>query len=448
MLRRIVLTVVLAVLVLGASAGTFWLLASLAESPAPIELTHAPLAVSAVRIEPTTVVAPVQGFGTARADRRAIVSSEVAGRVVWLEAGLRDGAAVDDDAVLVRLDAREYQARLERARSQLTAAEAALRQIDIEKTNLDAMIETTQDELAVAEREFNRIRDLLERGASSVRELDDARVVVQRSRRTLQELQRQRAVIPERREQQKATCDLYRAEIALAELNVERCTISAPFAGRIDDLQVELGEQVSPGRQLLTVLDPRQIEVPIELPVSWRERVQVGADAHLYLESKPDTAWQGTIARIAPSADERTRTFSLFVEVTNPADASRDGPTAGPAPLMPGMFVAADIAGPELRDALLVPRDAIRKNQVFVCEDGRAYARPIKIEYPLPERAAVAGITPGSVLITSNLDTLTDAMPVRPVFAKAAGEASTQPAAAARSAGTEADAARLADEVP
>ncbi|MCK4340744.1 MAG: efflux RND transporter periplasmic adaptor subunit [Phycisphaerae bacterium] len=419
MARRIILSVVLVTVVLAVGVGGHGLLLALKAKPEAIKPDSPVLTVNAIKLEPVTVVAPVEGFGTARADRLAVIGSQVAGLVVELGEGLHDGTSFKEGALLVRIDAREYQAHLQRARSQLAADQAALEQIDIEEENLKRMIGTSTSELEVAQREYSRIRDLLEAGTSSVRELDAARVVLKRARRGLQELERQLAVVPKLREQQRATCELRRAEVTLTELNVERCEIVAPFSGRVEQIRVEAGEQVVPGQQLLTLLDPDLIEVPLELAVSLRERVRAGTPARLMLESNPGAIWTGRVARLSPSADEMTRTFSLYIEVSNKEQSE---------PLMPGMFVQARIDGPTLTDVLLVPRAAVRRQRVFICEDNRAYAREVQIDQHLYERTVISGLSPGQVVITSNLDALYDGAPVNPIVESSPSAPSSAPA--------------------
>ena len=168
-------------------------------------------------------------------------------------------------------------------------------------------------------------------------------------------------------------------------------------------MRVEVGERVAPGQQLLSIVDLSRIEVPIELPVSLRARVQAGAPARLSLESGPDVVWSGRVARISPSADELTRAFSLFVEVDNAGRA---------VPLVPGMFVRARIDGQMLQDVLIVPRGSIQDGRVFVCRDGRARPQDVRAQRQLLDRTVVSGLEPGTVVITSNLDVLYDGAPV------------------------------------
>lgn len=413
MIRTIVLSVLLIVVVAALSLGGRALLVALREEPEVVEPPRAVMRAEAQRLAPTTVVARVEGFGTARADRLARLSAQVSGQVIALADGLREGAEFEADALLVRIDARDYRAQVARAESQLAAERALRARVDVEDENLAAMIATAESEWDVAQREYGRIRDLLEEGTSSERELDAARVTLQRAKRSLQELQRQRATIPQQRAQLDANIQQRQAELELARLNLERCEIRAPFAGRIEKLAVEVGEQVAPGQMLLTLLDPSLIEVPIELPISQRSRVSVGAPVSLYLESQPAFQWKGTVERIAPSADASTRTFALYVEVAA---------TTQPQPLLPGMFVRALIDGPTLRDVLLVPRNAVRSGHIYVLDGDQVWRRVVTVDQHLQDRTVITGLEPGEVVITSNLDALFDGAHVAPVFA---GESDT-----------------------
>ncbi len=415
MLRRVIISTGLVVLFLTTGAGVFAVLAQLREQPEPIVPERRPLAVSAIQMTPQTLTAPVEGFGTARANRTSTLSAQVSAPVASLAPGLDDGVAVDAQQLLITLDDREYQAQLERARGQIAATAAALAEIDVRETNLRERVDTATSELAVARREYERVLALFEQGTSNPRELDNARLDLQRARRALQALEGELAAIAKSRAKEEAILQQRQAELKVAELNVERCQIHAPYAGRVERLDVEIGEQVRPGQQLLTLLDPVHIEVPIELPVSQRPYVRTGAAAELRLENRPHVVWSANVDRIAPSASESTRTFALYVIVDNEA-LQRTSPEM--PPLMPGMFVAARIAGRQLQDAMLIPRHAIRRRRVFVADGGKAQQREIEIQQRVLDQVAVSGLSPGDIVLTSNLDILADGMPVTPNIPK------------------------------
>lgn len=404
MQRQVIVSLILIVVLLAGGTALSVLLVRTAPQPSTSGNQPPTLLVRALELRPQTVVEPIVGYGTARADRYAWIAAQIAGEVVELNPNLHVGALVEAGELLVRVDDREYQRYLERARSLLAADQAQLKRLDIEDKNLDRLIEIATTELEIGQREYERVLGLFEAGQAPRRELDVSRQSYEGARRTLQLLENDQAILPQRRAARLADRDLHQADIGLAELNVERCRVGAPFRGRLETVEAEIGQRVNIGTRLFALLDPDLIEVPIELPVSLRDRVASGANCRLILESNRDVVWQGQVARIAPSAEQATRTFSLFVEVDN---------TQQKQPLMPGLFVRAQIDGPTWREVMVVPRGIIQQDHVFVCDDGLAHRRAVSIQRHLLDQTVVNGLSAGEIVITSNLDALFDGAPVR-----------------------------------
>ena len=404
MRRQVIISLVLIAGLLGAGAWFAGLLVRTAPRPPTSDAEQTGLLVRGLTLEPRTVIEPIVGYGTARADRYAWITAQVSGELVELDPDLRVGASVQAGQLLIRIDEREYQRQLDRARSLLAADEAQLELLVVEEQNLDRLIEIATTELEIGQREYERVLGLFEAGQAPRRELDVARQGYEGARRALQKLENDKALLPPRRAAQLATRDLHLAEVGLAELSVERCRVAAPFRGRLETVEVEIGERVNVGARLFALLDPDLIELPIELPVSLRDRVAPGAAARLKLESSREVEWGGEVARIAPSADQVTRTFSLFVEVDN---------TEQEHPLMPGLFIRARIDGPTWHDVLVIPRGVVQQEYVYVCDDGLARRRAIGIDRHLLDQTVVSGLASGEIVITSNLDALYDGMPVR-----------------------------------
>jgi RND family efflux transporter MFP subunit len=238
-------------------------------------------------------------------------------------------------------------------------------------------------------------------------------------------LENQKALLPSKRAQLQATCDNHRAEAAIARLDLDRCTIRAPFAGLVAEKLIEIGERVQEGSTLLSLLDPARIEVPVELPASVRSRVAIGAACELTMPSMPGVSWQGQVKRIAPAANEATRTFELFVEVNNTEQVHE---------LVPGFFVRAEIEGPTLTDVLVVPRGSVQQSKVFLYRNGQARKRGVQVARVLRDRSVVTGIRSGDVVIISNLDALYEGAPVRLEGVPAPGEDRAAPAPASQPA--------------
>jgi RND family efflux transporter MFP subunit len=252
---------------------------------------------------------------------------------------------------------------------------------------------------------MNRLTALFEKDLASKKECDFARLAYQRSRRLFQEFKNRIELIAPRRAGLEASLGAGRADVELAKLDIERCRITAPFAGQVERIAVDVGDHVLPGGEVLRLMSTRRIEVPIELPASFRSRIGVGATCRLETDSMPGVHWDGSVARISPSADTRSRTFAAYVEVDNDTQETR---------LVPGYFVRASVDGPMLRQVLAVPRGAIIDDHVYVVNDDVAHIRTVRVEKYVQERAVVTGdLRPGDLVILTNLDVLYEGAEVR-----------------------------------
>jgi len=420
MLKRILVSAaVSAGLLLSAYAAARWLV-NTAPAPAKVAKVRPPLVVQAMRAERQDRVEPIVGYGTVRADRSAWIAAEVPGTVLTLAEGLRVGAEFRADDLLLEIEPREYARHVERAAAMLAAEEAALTQIAIQESNTRELLSIASTELEIADRERLRVLDLFERNVAQQRELDAARSAFEAARRTVRSLENELAMIPQRRAGQAATRDMREAELALARLNLERCTVRAPFDGVVSAVRVEIGERVAVGTGLVELVDPRVLETPIELPVSLRSQIRIGAPCELRLESDPAVAWSGRIERLSPVAAEATRSFTAYALVRQE--------DAAPA-LLPGMFVRATVEGPVLHEVIAVPRGCVRDDAVYVLDENVARRREVEVERTFVDEAIVSGLKDGELVITTNLDVLFDGAPVRlsgvegPPLAAGAGEA-------------------------
>lgn len=397
--RKLLVSLTLIAFAIGTGIGIRNALMMTKPPPPKTATERPPIVVESIRLEPETLIAPVVGYGNARADRNARVSAQVSGQVVSLAEELHPGAAFEEGDVLIKIDERDYQQRLQQAESQVRVTEAKIAQLDIREPNLQAQLESGRKEMKSAEWELRRREKLYKENVGLLKELEDARRLVEQTRRSLQALETEVAMIPTQREQLQATLAMQQSSLDLTRLNLQRCTVRAPFAGTVNQVMVELGEQVQAGMPLLSLMDTDLIEVPVELPLTQRDQVRVGAVCTLTMTGHPEIQWIGRVRRISPSAREMTRTFSVYVEVDNQAQAKE---------LMPGSFVKATVEGPLIENVLIVPRGVIQDSRVYVFNEGTARERKIKVQRDLIDKSLVTGVQPGDVVITSNLDVLFD----------------------------------------
>ena len=358
---KVLPSILLIVVLLGGGAGVAGLLYTLREEAPRRDVAAQPPLVESIVLAAETVTERFVGYGSAQPVREADLAAEVSGRVIELVNDIRAGSIVTKGQLLVRVDDREYLRALDRANALADADQAGIDELTAEAEKLEELIKTAKDELRVAHNEYLRVADLYEQANAAKKEYDFASLAWQQARRVLQGYQMSAAKIAPRKARLAASRRAHLSDAELAKLNIERCAIRAPFDGIIQAMMVEIGERVGPGSVLMTLIDPSRVEIAIRLPAAVYDRTRVGAACRAESESLPGVFWQGQVARIAPAADETTRTFAVYVIVDN---------TKQSQPLVPGVFVGAEVQGPVREDRILVPRGVIREGYVLVAEMG------------------------------------------------------------------------------
>jgi len=161
-----------------------------------------------------------------------------------------------------------------------------------------------------------------------------------------------------------------RQAVERAELNLERTRITAPFAGRVANLNVEEGQYVGQGEKVATLLQDRRMKVEVDVLESDVVNLQQGPTARVHVPAlgpeTDSTAWtQGTVWAINPQVDAQSGTGRVTISIPNP-----DGR------LVSGLYAEARLETRRLSGRLVVPEDAILVRQgrdlVFIVEQGRA----------------------------------------------------------------------------
>ncbi len=388
--------------------------------------------VRAVRLVPQQVSMRWTGYGTARALDASDVAAEVAGRVVEVPEGLEAGVAVEAGDLLARLDPRDYEARAEAARRQADSFDAQLSALEIEEARLEEQADLLGDEIEVAQRELDRARQTLAAGAGNESAIDARLQALQALRRTRAGVLTQLEVIPSRRSQIRASLEAARSDQGLAEDNLERTAIRAPFDGIVQEVALEVGEWARAGDRVARVVDLSVIEVPLRVPQSAIGRIAIGDAVDLSTDNGDGTRWAGSVGRIAPEADASNRSATVFVEVRQRPDARDAGL------LRPGQFLMGEVVSSSRAEALVLPRRAVDAGRVLIATplsegdpEPPATARspmvirsgevdvshaiegdfdevsPMETQWSvLRSRGATRGVGAGSVVVTSNLDTL------------------------------------------
>lgn len=441
---RISVSAVLVVLCLGAALQVFQFLASFKTEPPRDTPTAAVLKVQVFAVERATFRRYITSYGTARADRMVTVSAEVPGRVTEthsLRVGNRlDGPTIQvgsggesvrrEADVIVQIDPETYRERAEQADSLVRQDQSGLDRLNQERETNQELQDQLQTRIATARRELERRRSLLARGAGSESDVERADQELQQFLESKIRLDSEKKLFDVREEEIRLKTKAHENDRNLARLDLEKATVRAPFSGVLSGVFVEQGQYVRPGDKLVEISDIDVIEVPIALSLhetSEIERmiaakdfptVELARDQGAFL-NPAETVWTGRIKRIAPTADERTRTIMVYAEVINGEQK---------IPLKPGTFVFARVQAGliEASRGVLIPRDTIIGGQVFVVRESaverepggpegesrqiwEAKHRDVVVDETLQTFALVrSGLEPGERIVMTNLDIMTD----------------------------------------
>ncbi len=341
------------------------------QAPAERELTQ--VQVREMTAEKVTRFVELQG--QAKADRVATVRAETTGRIVELP-GER-GARVEQGEEIAVLSMDDRQARLEQA---------------------EALVEQRESEFEAAQR-------LGERGFQAQNRVKEARAEL-------------------------ATA---RAQLAAIREEIADVRIAAPFSGVLETRPVEIGDYVSVGDNVATIVDDDPLKIIADVPQQKVNRISEGASADIaFITGQKAT---GTVTLVSAVAEDSTRTYRIEVEVANEARAFRAGMSARlriPTDVVMAHFVSPAIFSLDTEGRLGVktvnadnevvfhPVDPIQAapDGVYVAglpetarviTVGQGFVRAGETVKPVPEGASESGapatsegVTPGEVAATGS----------------------------------------------
>ncbi len=216
-----------------------------------------PVAVAVTSSLAETVTQFYRAEGQALPDRETIMRAAISGDIA--EVLVTKGQDVDAGAVIARFDPASNEADVNRA----------------------------AEELARAQREFDNAEKLLERGVSTADRVSQARAALASAQ----------------------------AQVTEADQDATALSITAPFAGRIETLDLDAGEFVSVGTDVGRLVDITPLTVAIQVPQQSLTRISVGQTARVNFITGEER--EGSVTFVGTSAASETRTFLAEIEVAN-----------------------------------------------------------------------------------------------------------------------------------
>ena len=221
-------------------------------------------------------------------------------------------------------------------------------------------------------------------------------------------LRAQNAATPADLERAEAASRSAEAGLALLELQLERTTVRAPFAGSIGQRFVSVGDYVTTGSRLLTLqtVDPQR--AVIEVPERYAVKLRPGQIVEFTVAAQEGRTFRARVDFIDPVVQTESRTILVKASAPN---ASRL--------LKPGMFVEARLATDTRANAIVVPEDAIQPmrsaNVVWAVVDGKAARRVVTLGVRSAGMVEILnGVQAGETVVVGGLERMGEGMPVAP----------------------------------
>ncbi|MCD9186619.1 MAG: efflux RND transporter periplasmic adaptor subunit [Pyrinomonadaceae bacterium] len=402
-------------------------------------------------VETTTAQAIVQNVptyfeatGNLAGDAQTDVAPTVGGKIV--EVNFDIGSYVEKGSVLIRLDARDAQIRLEQARAQVeqqrkavSQAEANVEQAianlrqtqsrlgvsDGESFNIEtfSQVKSVKAQLELAEKELARTTKLLETGDVSrstydqrksqrdalLGQLDEAR---SNAAVALKAVDTARAAVNTARTataQARAGVATAQTQVEQAEKSVGDTTVYAPISGYVAERTADLGEYITPNTpnaKVATIVRTSVLRLRIDVPEQNIGQIANGQGISLQTSAYPDRNFSGRVVRISPNINATSRVLVVEAEVENVGGL-----------LKPGQFATVRINQGRAKQSVMVPAAAVKAegdtNSVFVIKDGRAEQRQVKVgilENNLIE--IQQGVQENEMVATGNINQIYDGVAV------------------------------------
>lgn len=244
--------------------------------------------------------------------RTTVIASQVSGYVVAVE--VNDYAQVAVGQVLARVDDRPYRARVEQARANLHGAEANLANNAQARASRSANIasqaaalESARAQLLRAQADMARVDELVGDGSISVRERDQTLAGLRQTEAQVHEAVESREIATQDlrsvdvgRHSLVAQVEAARAQLDAALIDLEHTVIRAPETGQLGEVGVRLGQYVTNGTQLTTLVPP-DFWVIANYKEAQTAQVHVGQRASFTVDALDSARFTGHVERLAPA---------------------------------------------------------------------------------------------------------------------------------------------------
>lgn len=314
-----------------------------AKRKAPSKISKVTVETMSVKSKPYTIF--IESYGKVNAQIQSSLTSQVSGKIVFVNKSFRDGGFFKKDDILLKIENIDYEADVKIAQAELTLAKQAL----------------LEEEARVKQAKENWMRF----GNNEV-----ANKLVLRTPQL---------------ESSKAVVQAAQAKLLKTKLSLSRTNIKAPYNGRILKKNVDIGQVISTNSLLANIYSTDIIDVrlpirnselslinlPNELSNDFTSKIPVTLSSNLIGEQK----WEAVLTRTEAAIDSSSQQLYVIAQILNPYDKTNQQKS-----IKIGQYLTATIQGKKIKDALIIPNSSIYQGSyIYIEKDGFIHRRYIKI---------------------------------------------------------------------
>ena len=161
------------------------------------------------------------------------------------------------------------------------------------------------------------------------------------------------------------------AEVEGVEDEIGKCTIAAPFDGRITEESTEVGQWLKKGDSVISMLQLDSVKVRVPVPEKYIQGLNVGDESVVNFPALGNITRTGHIVHIVPQADKRARTFPVYIKIDNKDEAVKSG-----------MFAEVTFEMGALMSATMILKEGIVRRGggefIYLAVDGKVIEVPVE----------------------------------------------------------------------
>ena len=343
-----------------------------------------PMDVNVQILTPIDYQIKIKSTGTTTPITQTVLTSEVGGEVIYRSKKFSEGSSVIIGEILAKIDDTDLQLQYKNALLQLASAEV--------------QFAVQQAEAEIAQEAWDQV------GEGVPQELTTKKPQLK---------------------QAKAALEVAKAQVQSAEKKLNKTEITAPYTGRIQNINIDLGSTIIPGQPVGSMYTSNEIEVTLSVKDSDLQFLDIPMDGRKLNSDQKSIViikslykgemqeWAGNLERVDGVIDPMTRMIKLIANFKNNFIEETK-------PILPiGLFVEAEINGKQLEDIFMIPNSALTPNDelLFLNQDDALEIRKVSVLTKMKNHILVKeGMKAGERVVVSKLSIATNGMLVNPRY--------------------------------